>query len=118
MDFIETLKHYKQLVEEDMSKFFDRKKGQFTYKDEFVNESMNILKDYTLRGGKRFRATLISMTYRGYSNDLSDAKIIRPSASFEFMQSFLLTHDDIMDEALTRRGKKTQIGRASCRERV
>lgn len=107
MDFKETLVHYKKLVEDDMQKLFVDEKKNFIYHDEFVDEAIEVLKDYTLRGGKRLRSTLVTMTYRGYSGDLSDTKIIRPSASFELMQSYLLTHDDIIDEALIRRGKKT-----------
>ncbi|MEM0372369.1 MAG: polyprenyl synthetase family protein [archaeon] len=107
MDFKEQLMHYKKLVEEDIEKFFVEKQKKFGYRDEFVNEAIEVLKDYTLRGGKRLRSTLITMTYRGYSGDLSDTKIIRPSSSVEFMQSYLLTHDDLMDEALIRRNKPT-----------
>lgn len=107
LDFKGTLAHYKSKVEEEMRKYFDEKSDSFEYKDEFVEESIELLKDFTLRGGKRIRATLITMAYRGYSGDKSDKRIIRPSAAMEFMQGALLTHDDIIDDADMRRGKRT-----------
>lgn len=49
----------------------------------------------------------MTMTYRGYSGDTSDTKILRASLSMELMQSSLLTHDDLLDEAILRRGGLT-----------
>ncbi len=107
MDFKETITTYKGKVEEELANYFDAKEASFRYKDDFVTESIKLLKDYTLRGGKRGRPTLTIMAYRGYSGDLSDTKILKPAMSWEFMQSYLLTHDDLMDNAPIRRGKET-----------
>lgn len=104
---METLKHYKTKVEEELGKFFDGKREAATEFGGFTTEAYNVLKDYTLRGGKRFRSTMCIMTYRGISGDLSDTKILKAAMSLEFMQSSLLTHDDIMDESKLRRGKPT-----------
>lgn len=107
MNFKETIGLYKGKVENELGSYFDAKEASFKYKDDFVTESIKLLKDYTLRGGKRGRPTLTIMAYRGYSGDLSDTKILKPAMSWEFMQSYLLTHDDLMDNAPIRRGKET-----------
>jgi geranylgeranyl diphosphate synthase type I len=67
---------------------------------------MNILKDFTLRGGKRLRAALVYYGYRCFSGEANDA-IWDVALSIELVQSFLLIHDDIIDEDSTRRGGPT-----------
>ena len=107
MSFLEDMSKYKSLINEDLYSFFDEKEKQFGYSDEFVKKYFEVIKDYTMRGGKRLRAILPIMVFRAYSGDLSDEKIVRPSLSFEFMESYLLIHDDLIDDAPIRRGKIT-----------
>jgi len=63
--------------------------------------------DYTLRGGKRLRAILILIGYwsRKWRLDIEPVKDVM--ASIEFLQSYLLVHDDIMDRDELRRGGPT-----------
>lgn len=63
--------------------------------------------DFTLRGGKRLRALLILIGYwsREWGKDLD--KILPVMAGIEFLQSYLLVHDDIMDQDELRRGGPT-----------
>ena len=68
-------------------------------------------------GGKRLRAAFCYWSWRG--NDGPDRAtlagvgpdaeelVINVGAAFEFLQVFALIHDDIMDDAATRRGTKT-----------
>ncbi len=64
-------------------------------------------RDYTLRGGKRLRALLILLGYwsREWGLDVEPIKPIM--AAIEFLQSYLLVHDDIMDRDELRRGGPT-----------
>lgn len=81
--------------------------------DDLIAEAPNELKllfksfqDFALRPGKRIRPTLLVLTYKGYggSNEL-DA--VRLGAAVEVIHSFLLVHDDIIDNSEVRRGKPT-----------
>jgi geranylgeranyl diphosphate synthase, type II len=56
-------------------------------------------------GGKRLRPILTLMSYSLFKNDFE--KIIPYAAAVEVFHNFTLMHDDIMDKAPLRRGKKT-----------
>jgi len=58
----------------------------------------------TLRGGKRFRPIVLSAAYRAVNADGSLDDTIAAGASLELLQSFLLIHDDWMDQDEERRG--------------
>jgi geranylgeranyl diphosphate synthase type I len=62
--------------------------------------------DYSMRGGKRFRAALMIALYNGLTNDFS-SKIMMPAVSIELLHAYLLSHDDVMDKSEKRRGKPT-----------
>lgn len=62
--------------------------------------------DYVLSmGGKRIRPVLMLMAYNLYKNDVSAA--LAPAAGIEMYHNYTLLHDDLMDRADVRRGKKT-----------
>ncbi len=99
----ELMGYYKMKVEESLMNFFrEKKKGLEHWSS---REACEILEEYTLRGGKRIRAILMIVGYKmmGGKND----EIIKASSSLELIQSYLLIHDDIMDESDLRRGKDT-----------
>jgi geranylgeranyl diphosphate synthase type II len=56
-------------------------------------------------GGKRMRPILLLMAHQLYSKDVS--KAISPAIAVEVFHNFTLLHDDIMDNAPLRRGRKT-----------
>ncbi|MBI5553525.1 MAG: polyprenyl synthetase family protein, partial [Candidatus Diapherotrites archaeon] len=62
------------------------------------------VKDYTLRPGKRIRPVLCIKGYE-CAGLKSDSDIVLASISFELLQSYLLIHDDLMDNSSTRRGE-------------
>lgn len=55
--------------------------------------------------GKRLRPIMLLLTANGFGVDTKSA--LAASVSTEVFHNFTLIHDDIMDEALLRRGKKT-----------
>lgn len=65
------------------------------------------VKDFTLRGGKRLRPALAYFTALGLNSSVNPDDIIDPALSLELLQSYLLIHDDIMDEDEIRRGGPT-----------
>lgn len=56
-------------------------------------------------GGKRMRPVLVLMAHELFGGDYK--KIISPAIAMELFHNFSLVHDDIMDNASLRRGKKT-----------
>lgn len=71
-----------------------------------LRELVSSVSEYTLRGGKRLRAILIALGY--LSRGITDLKPIKElMASIEFLQSYLLVHDDVMDRDEVRRGGPT-----------
>ncbi len=60
-------------------------------------------REFTLRGGKRFRALLVLGGYH-LATGRSPAPVVPAAAALEHFQSWMLIHDDIIDHAETRRG--------------
>ncbi|MFH1062434.1 MAG: polyprenyl synthetase family protein [Candidatus Omnitrophota bacterium] len=66
------------------------------------------IKEFILRDGKRVRPIFFLLAYSGYAKKKTlTADIIQTSLAFELLHDFLLVHDDIIDNADTRRGKPT-----------
>jgi len=104
MKFDEFSKKYKAEVENHLRKFFKEK--EITLDHWTSTEALNIIEEYTLRGGKRIRAILMILGYKMYGGK-DEKAIVEAASSLELIQSYLLIHDDIMDESELRRGKKT-----------
>ncbi len=56
-------------------------------------------------GGKRLRPVITLLSCNVFSEDIDNA--IKPSIGLELFHNFTLIHDDIMDNALIRRGQQT-----------
>ena len=63
-------------------------------------------REFTLRGGKRFRALLVLAGYHLASRKEPSAAV-SAAAALEHFQSWMLVHDDIIDHSVTRRGGPT-----------
>ena len=61
------------------------------------------MRDYPIRGGKRFRSALVLLACEALGGQKE--KALRTAAAFEMFQSFALVHDDIEDGSEMRRGK-------------
>jgi geranylgeranyl diphosphate synthase type I len=97
---------YKNNVEEELKKFFARKKHETSSLSKELGESLSKLEDFTMRGGKRIRAVLMIVGYTACGGkDLKE--IIKTSISAELIHSFLLIHDDIIDNDDFRRNGPT-----------
>lgn len=81
------------------------------YNEELLKETNDIIKDNLKQfvrlnsGGKRIRGILILLGYYLKNNDISYAMPL--ASSYEFFQTSILTHDDIIDNDDIRRGEKT-----------
>ena len=58
-------------------------------------------------GGKRLRPAFCQWGFVGAGGDPDDPRVIDVGAAFELMHAFALFHDDVMDDASSRRGGPT-----------
>jgi geranylgeranyl diphosphate synthase type I len=65
--------------------------------------SVDVLSEFTLRGGKRFRALLVLAGYH-LATGRPPTPALSAAAALEHFQSWMLIHDDIIDHAEQRRG--------------
>ncbi|AAT43433.1 polyprenyl synthetase family protein [Picrophilus oshimae] len=95
------LSSLKDKIEKELKNFFEKKLDACD--DENIRYVIKELMEFTMNGGKRLRPI---MMITGYSlfNDIDD-NIIKASISIELAQSYLLIHDDIMDQSDMRRGR-------------
>ncbi len=93
------LEDYRKRINKELERFFDAKINVASGEEKHLTEK---IKEYTLRGGKRIRPVLTVLAYKCFKED---DKIIPASVAMELIHSYLLIHDDIMDEDDLRRGK-------------
>jgi geranylgeranyl diphosphate synthase type I len=60
-----------------------------------------------LSGGKRLRPAFAQWGYVGAGGDPDDQMVVDAGAALELMHAFALFHDDVMDDAASRRGEPT-----------
>ena len=58
-------------------------------------------------GGKRLRPAFCYWAFVGAGGDGADQRVIDAGAALELMHGFALFHDDVMDDAMSRRGAPT-----------
>jgi len=58
-------------------------------------------------GGKRLRPAFCHWGFVGAGGDPDDERVVRAGAAIELMHAFALFHDDVMDDAESRRGART-----------
>ncbi|MBU4493102.1 MAG: polyprenyl synthetase family protein [Nanoarchaeota archaeon] len=100
------LKLYKEKIELRLRNFLDEKIAEAEKISNSSREIMQYIKEFNLRGGKRIRSILIIMAYKSLGGKNENA-IIDIAVSAELMNSFLLIHDDIIDDDELRRGGPT-----------
>ncbi|HMP98647.1 MAG TPA: polyprenyl synthetase family protein [Cyclobacteriaceae bacterium] len=93
---LENNKHYLKLIEKEIRKQRSNKKPKTLYQP--IDYLMGI-------GGKRIRPLMCLLAYNLYKEKVE--KIIPYAVAIEVFHNFTLMHDDIMDNAPLRRGKKT-----------
>lgn len=68
---------------------------------------IDALRQITMRGGKRLRPALLGVGFIAAGGEADDRTIAVAGAALELLQSYLLIHDDWMDESVLRRGGPT-----------
>jgi geranylgeranyl diphosphate synthase type I len=93
-------------VEGHLEAFFREKIAEAARISPGAEELIQVLREFTLRGGKRLRAAFVYYGYRCFSSREGE-EVWQVATCLELVQSFLLIHDDVIDEDDTRRGSRT-----------
>ncbi len=91
---------------------FQTEIDRWTANDQRLGEAVILLANMVLGRGKRLRAAFCYWAWDGTRQWIgepqrNDDDIMEACAAFELLQAFALIHDDIMDNAATRRGVPT-----------
>lgn len=92
-------------VTTELSRFCDQKLKELP--DEALLPWMQLLRSFIVEGGKRMRAVLCGLAFRGAGGDAQASCLNAVGAALELLQAFLLIQDDIIDGSLLRRGRPT-----------
>lgn len=75
--------------------------------DPDLRDPMAEIERLVLTGGKRLRPAFCQWGYVAAGGDADDPIVADAGAAFELMHAFALFHDDVMDDAASRRGEPT-----------
>ena len=98
----EFLQQTSRVIQENILALIPHQKAEGQAANRFLYD---LMRDYPMRGGKKFRSALVLLSCEWFGGTIAQAL---PSAlAFELFQNFALIHDDIEDNSLLRRGKVT-----------
>lgn len=80
---------------------------RWTALDPDLHDPMAEIRRLVLSGGKRLRPAFCHWGFVGAGGDAAAAIVVDAGAAFELMHAFALFHDDVMDDAASRRGEPT-----------
>jgi geranylgeranyl diphosphate synthase type I len=104
--FRELLVEFQTGLESELHAWLGDKQRELTAEVQEAAELTSRLDQYVLRGGKRLRPALLFYAYKACGGS-SREQVMPAALSVEFLHTYLLIHDDIMDRAPTRRGEPT-----------
>lgn len=102
-----TLKKYQSRINSELEGFFEKKIRQVRDISPHAIELMKHLREFNLRDAKRIRPIFLVFGYRCLRSPKDESDIIKAALAAELMESFLLVHDDIIDNDDIRRKKPT-----------
>jgi geranylgeranyl diphosphate synthase, type I len=111
------LQAYLPAVEKELGRSYARARG---FAPESVRPYLDVNREFSLRGGKRFRAILVLAGYH-IATGRPPRPVLRAAAAMEHFQSWMLIHDDIIDHAEERRGGPAvhrELAREHAREQL
>lgn len=94
-------------VEQRLREFLEPEHARWAAFDADLAEPLAEISRLVLVGGKRLRPAFCHWGYVAAGGDPADAMVANAGAAFELMHAFALFHDDVMDDAASRRGNPT-----------
>ncbi len=102
VEFSELAK-YRRSIEREIARQYAAQRRRAT---RTVRPYLDVLEEFTLRGGKRFRAICLLAGYH-IATGRDPTVVVPAAAAMEHFQSWMLIHDDIIDHGEERRGGPT-----------
>lgn len=100
------LKNFRRQFEPALKRYLDEAISNLRRVNPQGAELGNVIRNFTTRSGKRMRAALVLLGYE-LAGGKPTRRILQPAIAVELLHSFLLIHDDIIDQSPLRRGKPT-----------
>ena len=94
-------------VEARLDELLDAERQRWSAFDPDLTRPIDEIRRLVLSGGKRLRPAFCHWGYVGAGGGTDDQLDVDAGAAFELMHAFALFHDDVMDDASTRRGQPT-----------
>jgi len=107
MTFDEIVKDEIAEVNKALEEFLDTKINRAKKLYPLHTQYYTHLKEYLMRGGKRFRPLAIVIACRAAGGKVDSKSLYRASCSIEILHNASLLHDDLIDHDDTRRGGPT-----------
>lgn len=102
-----SLRSIAERVEARLSAFLEPELARWATFDPDLRDPMAEIGRLVLLGGKRLRPAFCHWGFVGAGGDPDDPVVTDAGAAFELMHAFALFHDDVMDDADSRRGQPT-----------
>ncbi len=98
------LQHAPALFENFLARFFEQNAERYAYGDLFEPLYLDMT-EFVARRGKRIRPMLLLGSYRIFGGDrpFTDNSLLSAALSLELLHSFILVHDDVIDQSERRR---------------
>ena len=94
-------------VEARLRTVLDAETARWAAFDEDLGDPLQHIGRLVLGGGKRLRPSFCHWGFVGAGGQPDDRRIVDAGAALELMHAFALFHDDVMDDAVSRRGTPT-----------
>jgi geranylgeranyl diphosphate synthase type I len=94
-------------VEHRLAEVLAAEEARWSEFDPDLAEPLREVSRLVLGGGKRLRPAFCHWAFVGAGGDVGDRRVVDAGAAFELMHAFALFHDDVMDDASSRRGQVT-----------
>ena len=104
MDLESWMGGIRQRVDAILEHFFELQCEEATRLSPLAIELVTEVRDLTMRGGKRLRPIVTAAAYQAASGASDLGPTFEVGAALELLQTYLLIHDDWMDEDRERRG--------------
>jgi geranylgeranyl diphosphate synthase, type I len=102
-----SLRRIADRVDARLAELLGAERARWVALDPDLAQPIDEISRLVLSGGKRLRPAFCHWGYVGAGGELDDQADIDAGAAFELMHAFALFHDDVMDDASTRRGQPT-----------
>jgi geranylgeranyl diphosphate synthase type I len=94
-------------IDERLDQLLAHERGRWSGFDADLDEPIDEIRRLVVSGGKRLRPAFCHWGFVGAGGDPDDQRVVDAGAALELLHAFALFHDDVMDDASSRRGAPT-----------